>query len=476
MAIEFSCPQCTAVIRVPDAASGKKGSCPTCQTKLIVPTIQIPDPAQQVAEPPAPVIQPPAPIETPLFPFAEPAAPQPAAPQQPIAQPPASQQPAPASVAPVPFDPFALPTDTPPSPLSDPLANVAPEPQTPASPPPATADQSGVPPAPGWMKPNAEPEPEPALFASPPAVDPNAGPGLGFLDGPNAATSPAIAPPGTAPNPDQPGVAPRPPSMAARVRRRTKSKKSGMMFALFCGVGLVIGVGYMYVMQGPSLEGTRKGIMLVGGKMVPKTLGKGLIDVPADVMETVLTDFAENAQGRRLSSQLVTTAFRGTLEGLEVTITTGTESKFVQFAIDKDLRKYYDANQVKLNKPRQKKLKAAAKEFFNDWDVAIRNSETLSNFADYRDDVGLNTCRGALGFHVSARVGKGLYPCVYEDEGSLYFAVPPSTKRFKVVGLFHDSNKKSLFPGEYDVIVTQQKKPAPKPVTPEPDSDEPTME
>ena len=37
MAIEFSCPYCTAVIRVEDTAAGKQGLCPKCQTRLIVP-------------------------------------------------------------------------------------------------------------------------------------------------------------------------------------------------------------------------------------------------------------------------------------------------------------------------------------------------------------------------------------------------------------------------------------------------------
>ncbi len=39
MAIEFNCPYCAAAIRVPDAYSGKKGSCPKCQKKLLVPNI-----------------------------------------------------------------------------------------------------------------------------------------------------------------------------------------------------------------------------------------------------------------------------------------------------------------------------------------------------------------------------------------------------------------------------------------------------
>ncbi|MDG1897861.1 MAG: hypothetical protein P8J37_23420 [Fuerstiella sp.] len=52
MAIEFHCPYCTAIIRVPDAFAGKSGSCPKCATKLLVPTVG--PAAGASAEPPLP--------------------------------------------------------------------------------------------------------------------------------------------------------------------------------------------------------------------------------------------------------------------------------------------------------------------------------------------------------------------------------------------------------------------------------------
>lgn len=56
MAIQFHCPYCTASIRVPDTAAGKQGTCPKCETKLIVPKV---GPAAEV--PPATSNKPPAP-------------------------------------------------------------------------------------------------------------------------------------------------------------------------------------------------------------------------------------------------------------------------------------------------------------------------------------------------------------------------------------------------------------------------------
>jgi hypothetical protein len=51
MAIEFHCPYCTAAIRVPDAAAGKRGKCPKCATRLLVPAVAVPDPLDPLAQP-----------------------------------------------------------------------------------------------------------------------------------------------------------------------------------------------------------------------------------------------------------------------------------------------------------------------------------------------------------------------------------------------------------------------------------------
>lgn len=54
MAIEFNCPYCTATIRVPDPYAGKQGRCPKCDTKLLIPSVPLPDPS---AIPQLPVVK-----------------------------------------------------------------------------------------------------------------------------------------------------------------------------------------------------------------------------------------------------------------------------------------------------------------------------------------------------------------------------------------------------------------------------------
>ena len=65
MAIEFNCPYCTAVIRVPDNAGGGKGRCPKCATRISVPKVSTPKRGTPPVEPK--VVLAPPPTEQPLF-------------------------------------------------------------------------------------------------------------------------------------------------------------------------------------------------------------------------------------------------------------------------------------------------------------------------------------------------------------------------------------------------------------------------
>ena len=370
MAIEFNCPQCGAAIRVPDAASGAKGSCPTCQTKLLVP---------QVAAPPQPVVP------------AQPPTPEVTAPSVPP--------------APLPFDPaqgMAAPTI--PS-------------QFPGQTPAATSDVFG------------QPEQTFPQLGSP--TDP-----VQFPGPPSTGTGQPIVPAGG--------------SIAASVRRRSKGKKSGLWFPVLCGVALVGGMAWLYVQQLPSLNGDRTATFIKNEALKPKIVEKELVDVADDVRKSVLNHFEENRE--RLKSQLVETQFTATDAGLEIQILTGSDTRFARFPIDDDLRTWYDENYDLLESPRSKAIKKSLKSFFQDWDVAARNQQGVEDFAVYRDSVGLACSVDGLGFNVCAKIDQTLYPCVYEDDGFLYFLLPPSTRKFKIVGA-RSNGKKSQFPGEYDVKI-----------------------
>ncbi len=239
-------------------------------------------------------------------------------------------------------------------------------------------------------------------------------------------------------------------SIAASVRRRSKGKKSGLWFPVLCGVALVGGMAWLYIQQLPSLNGDRTATFIKNEALKPKIVEKELVDVSDDIRKSVLNHFAENRE--RLKSQLVETQFTATDAGLEIQILTGSDTRFARFPIDDDLRTWYDENYDLLESPRSKAIRKSLKSFFQDWDVAARNQQGVEDFAVYRDSVGLACSVDGLGFNVCAKIDQTLYPCVYEDDGFLYFLLPPSTRKFKIVGA-RSNGKKSQFPGEYDVKI-----------------------
>ena len=250
-------------------------------------------------------------------------------------------------------------------------------------------------------------------------------------------------------------VLPERTSVARRVRRRAKGKKSGLWFPVLCGLALVGGMAWLYIMQQPSITGDRTASFIGNEALEPKLVEKNLIDVDDNVRTTVLDYFAEHRE--RIKSQVVETQFSATPAGLEVQILTGSQTRFVRFRIDDDLRAWYTDNYDMLESPRSKSVRKALKEFFNDWDVAIRNQQGVEDILLYRDSVGLASSVNGLGFNVCAKIDQKLYPCVYEDDGFLYFLVPPTTKKFKLVGARMDG-KKSYFPGEFNVTTKTAKK------------------
>lgn len=137
----------------------------------------------------------------------------------------------------------------------------------------------------------------------------------------------------------------------------------------------------------------------------------------------------------------------------------GRETRFVRFRIDQGLREWYDANGEALNADHKSALGKSLTEFFEAWDVAIRNQKGVDQFMRFRDTVALSACVYGLGYNVSARLDGRLYPCVYEDDNSLYFLLPKGTKSFQVVG-FHSNGDRADFPGEYRVTIKAVQQPA----------------
>lgn len=205
-----------------------------------------------------------------------------------------------------------------------------------------------------------------------------------------------------------------------------------------------------------NISGDRSAQVFTQDSLPPKLVAASLADVKAAVRGTVLQRFAEDAE--RLRSSHADVEFSATNDGLMISVAAGRETQFVRFRIDQGLREWYDANGKELDADHKLNLSQALTEFFEAWDVAIRNQKGVEQFMRFRDSVALSGSVYGLGYNVSARIDGKLYPCVYEDDNSLYFLLPRKTKSFQIVG-FHANGDPADFPGEYRVTI---KSPSPQ--------------
>lgn len=417
MAIEFHCPECNSLIRVPDNASGKKGTCPSCRVKLRVPKVEVPDPSAGL---PAQPVEP-----TPVTPEPEPSDPE--IPPRPDFMPPPPAAAQPSVQTPVPVQPTF--------PQAPALVPGAPAfPQAPVGP---AAQFPGPPDAAPPVQPGAPQFPAPPGQAAPAQPDAPQFPGA-----PGGAIVPAVA---------------ASQSVSRQARRLARRKKGGLLFPIICGLILAGGLGWMYLNLGPDIDGERVAYSQTGAMMRPKVLSPSLVDLQTEIVTTVLTHFEEDPL--TLRTKFVETRFTKADEGgLQIQILTGSESRFVRFPIDADLRSWYNSNVEDLEEPRRTNLGKSLKDFFTDQDVAIRNQSGVENPLQYRDDVGLTGCVGGLGYHVEAIVGSSPFRCVFEDDGNLYFLIPVNREKFKIVGRSVNKNGPKLFPGEYEVTIVPDRK------------------
>ncbi len=346
-----------------------------------------------------------------------------AAPVTDAVPPPAIAPPAPPEVVP---PPVQFPAQTP-------LPGMPP--QTPASPPAPAASQFPVAPQPGIRN----------VQAGTPFDSPTSGSVAGQAGNP------------AAPFPQQPIVA-GPTPIASSVRRRARRKSSALWFPVLCGIGLVIGVGWLWIPRA-NISGNRTAefVTLVDG-LPPKQIPASLADVKASIRKRVLERFADDSEWLRSSHAEV--EFSASNDSVVVRVVEGRQTRFVRFRIDQGLREWYEAHGQQLDDDHKAELGKALTEFLEAWDVAIRNRTGVDNVMRFRDSVGLSGCVYGLGYNVSARVDGKLHPCVYEDDHSLYFLLPRDAKDFQIVG-FHANGDPADFPGEYQVTIKAPSKPAP---------------
>ena len=385
MAIQLNCPYCTVTIQVPDNAAGKKGTCPQCGTKVLVP---VPKHA-----PPPPVAS----SQPPMF------TPQPAAPPS-----------------------FAPP-------------QFAPQP---------TMPMAGYPPAPGMP--------------------------FGFDPNQPMQTPPGNVPPvGYAPMLQYPQYfVPAPLSAPVEETSTTKKSKSRPQRKMTPAIwGALIAVGVLgavvaFVMLKPGakpnpLSGTLTGTLITKSKLQPAIVHRDWLEgIDEETVATVLKRMEKRTV--TLRSDTVVLKFQGATGGIQVTVTPGLHADLVAVDVSshKALNAWQQKQGVKLGDRHQKELIRTAKSFIQEWTKADATGEKKLDFSRFHDSLGLAALTSGLGAEAVAIVNRIPHSCVAEQQGLLYFLIPPGTERFKLQGR-QDSKGNFAFTGRF-VVEVEAEAPAKK--------------
>ncbi len=376
MAIQFNCPYCTVTIQVPDNAAGKKGTCPQCGTKVLVP----------------------APKNSP---------PQPAAPSPPPS--------------------FSPPTAAP---------NFAP-PSAPMFAPQPTMPMAGYPATPGMpfgFDPH-QPMQAPPGYAAP----------FGFTQAPPFVPATQMAMESEAP------------SDSTYSSKRRKPQGNPVLWGVIAVLVIVIGVGaFIFLKPGVKLNplsGTLTGTRITKSKLQPAIVHRDWLEgIDEETVGTVLKQMEKRTV--TLRSDTVVLKFQGATEGIKITATPGLHADLVAVDVSshKALNTWQQKQGAKLGEQHQKELIRTAKSFVQEWAKAEAAGEKKLDFSRFHDSLGLAAMTSGLGAEAIAIVNRIPHSCVAEQQGLLYFLIPPGTEQFELQGR-EDSKGNFAFPGRFVVDV-----------------------
>lgn len=416
MSIEFNCPYCTATVRVADAAAGKVGRCPKCETRLRVPNV---GPfATTEAAPPTP--------------------PQPAASHPSTTDDRQTDTPA--------FDPdetqiFRKETAE----NSTSPAQSEPAPQFPSQGAPATPLNTATGPASDVLPDFNFADPKPATPASTPGQLP-------------------LVPPDADP-------------ITSRYLKRKKKNKFdyGKLIGpgLFGTLLVIIAVTY-YVWSLPSFLGQLPGERLSPNQSIQVPLRGSLFDIDQKAFQRIVDDVRQSPI--ELRSELVILRMQTAADGLQLSLQPGGGADLIRVQVQTlaPVNKHYRNHYDRLDDARLLEIQNALVSLGHDWLKAPEDGKTQM-FPNYRHSLIYNAFVKGLGRICYARVGNAMYPCVHENlDGVLYFVVPKGTKEFAILER-QEVPETPFFPSQFriDVVVGLPEMDAPTVV---PLNDVPTVE
>lgn len=367
MAIQFNCPYCTVTIQVPDNAAGKKGTCPQCRTKVLVPVPRN-APPEPAAAPSPPTFAPPPPMFSP----------------QPNASMPGYP---PATGMPISFDPL--------QPMAAPPGYAVP---------------------PGFVVPQQ--------FAPMPQAMPSAEP---------------------------------PPSSSTFSKKRPKKNNQPLIYGAIAALVVIAGIfAFVFLKPGEKLNplsGTLTGTRIAKGKLQPAIVHRDWLEgIDEETVGAVLKQMEKRKI--TLRSDTVVLIFQGVAEGIKVTAAPGLHSELIAVDVSshKALNAWQQKQGAKLSDLHQKQIIRSAKSFVQKWTKAEATGDKKPDFSSFHDELGLGALTAGLGSEAVAIVNRVPHNCVAEQQGLLYFLLPPGTDHFELRGR-EDDKGVARFPGRFNVEV-----------------------
>lgn len=155
-----------------------------------------------------------------------------------------------------------------------------------------------------------------------------------------------------------------------------------------------------------------------------------------------------------LTSEVMTSAIEASASGLVTRVIPGPAMSLVRVQVppDSGLGRALSGRTDALNESRKREIRESVKTLRDILQSYQKTkSQDTQRLLAIRDSLILTLRVGATGYSLEAKVGSSRYPCLLEESGLLYFAIPAGHQRFDLVGR---SNPVSVPSGRWEVQIT----------------------
>ena len=247
--------------------------------------------------------------------------------------------------------------------------------------------------------------------------------------------------------------------LAAPVRRKISGKQKRLSHWKIYGaaIGLIVLVAAGLLISSNTVVERLSGELIAGSaesmELSPVVIGRSRIELPADEVTELLKKLEHSPVPLNSSSSHV--QLTGTPNGLEVSISAGTQSQFYRVNLkgNEAVRQFLLQNEASLENERTQEVDREVSKFFTAYQDVLAKRAPSDSITIFRDSLALPSLTRGFGHQMVAAYGRGLYRCVYEDrDGGLYFMLPPGVTEFEVIGRTHPDGRIAV-PAAFRVTV-----------------------